>query len=594
MRAFLRQIGLTATILVLAVSPLSPRRVGRAQTARQLPGEIQADQTPPDITITGGFAQVTGIGDFNGDGVDDFLVKYERWIGEASSLVFFKFGIIFGKRGASLPVTINLVTDEPDLALTTKLKPPLAYSDISTRGDINGDGIDDIILEQVLSEQVNQTGQTSFKVFLGSPEFRPGSVDLDALPSSLTVISGWSGVFNSLVEGAADVNGDGAKDLLLSINGSYVNYSAAILLGPFAPGATIDLRSQPPDILIEATNRTDVISGSFLADVNGDGNSDLLIRRSRFDGPTGLYLTVLDIVFGASDWKAGKVVSLATQTPDATVVAGFNYSVIQIGDVNGDGIADILTGVPTYYGEPAPPAWFTGSVNIFFGSPSLRGSVSQPDMVIAGLPVPAGFRPVSYGPLGDHLGESIAVSDVNGDGVPDILIGAPGVTTNDKGRVRYTSRAYLIIGSAETKRGTVIQTVRSQQDVTISFDATASGFGRRIASGDFNGDGIRDVLVASDAVAYVYFSGPLRPAVISSAQYKSGAAALSILGTDFTGAARVEINGLTVDRDVAFDAEQGKLVMQGSRSELNLHDGKNQVVVIRKGVRSNAVKIKMK
>ena len=62
MRAFLRQIGLTATILVLAVSPLSPRRVGRAQTARQLPGEIQADQTPPDITITGGFAQVTGIG----------------------------------------------------------------------------------------------------------------------------------------------------------------------------------------------------------------------------------------------------------------------------------------------------------------------------------------------------------------------------------------------------------------------------------------------------------------------------------------------------------------------------------------------------
>lgn len=55
-----------------------------AQTARQLPSRIEADQTPADITITGGFLQVAGTGDFNGDGVDDFLVKYERSVGETA------------------------------------------------------------------------------------------------------------------------------------------------------------------------------------------------------------------------------------------------------------------------------------------------------------------------------------------------------------------------------------------------------------------------------------------------------------------------------------------------------------------------------
>jgi hypothetical protein len=308
----------------------------------------------------------------------------------------------------------------------------------------------------------------------------------------------------------------------------------------------------------------------------------------------GLYFTALDVVFGASAWQPGTEISLTERLADATIIAGLDFPVVEFGDVNGDGADDILIGLPTYYGEPAPPSWFTGNVNIYLGSTALHGQISQPDVVISGLPVPQPLHPIFQTTLGDHLGESMTVSDVNGDGLPDLLIGAPGITSNAHGKVLYMSRAYLIIGSPEIKSGATIETARSQQDATISFDAKTSSFGRRVASGDFNGDGIGDLLVAYEGTAYVYFSGPLRAPEITSAKYRANANELAITGKDITGAARVEINGVVIDRSVAFDAEQGKLIVQGTPAELNLRAGKNQVVVLRQGARSNAIKIKVK
>src|SRR5215216_6316491 len=92
--------------------------ITKAKTSRQLPTRIQAGETPADITIAGGPSQVVGTGDFNGDGADDFLVNYQRAVGDLGATVFLKFGIIFGKRNQGQPTTINLASDEPDLSLT--------------------------------------------------------------------------------------------------------------------------------------------------------------------------------------------------------------------------------------------------------------------------------------------------------------------------------------------------------------------------------------------------------------------------------------------------------------------------------------------
>jgi hypothetical protein len=93
---------------------------------------------------------------------------------------------------------------------------------------------------------------------------------------------------------------------------------------------------------------------------------------------------------------------------------------------------------------------------------------------------------------------------------------------------------------------------------------------------------------------YVYFGAPLRPPQITQAKYRSGAEELTVTGTDFTGAAHVEINGVSIDREVTFRPDQNQLVLHGSRAQLNLQDSKNQITVIRKGARSNTNKVKMK
>jgi len=563
-----------------------------SQTVRQLPTRIRVEDNPADITILGGLSRVVGSGDFNGDGVEDFLVEYRKLISEdTGTIVFIRFGMIFGKRNQPMPVKIDASTDEPDLSLTTSVKGILGTSSIAKLGDLNDDGIDDLVLSQQVFGEIGKPGDRVFKILFGSQRFQPGVIDLDVLQPDLKIIVDRS-VSATEIAGVADVNGDGAKDLVIAENAYYQNFALPILSGPFASGQTIDLNSQQPDAIIRANNRSDRIAGAYLADVNGDGLTDMLINKSGFESRLGLPFTMLDTVFGSPDLKGGVEVSLSDGQAGASVLVGSPFA-IATGDVNGDGIDDILAGEPTYSGEPAPPAWFSGSVGIIFGSHSMRGTVNRTDEFIFGIPPPNPFHPIYQTTLGDHLGESIAVSDINGDGAPDILIGAPGLTSDKKGRVTNLGRVHVILGSTDIKSGAQINTAQSQQDITISFDSDASGVGRQIGSGDFNGDGVSDILVASSSSVYVFFGGPLRAPEITKAKYRSGSSEVSIFGTDFTGLTRVEINGLVVDRQVSFDPDTNKLLLNGTRSELNLHDGKNQVAVIRKGSRSNTVKLKM-
>jgi len=564
-----------------------------SQSVRQLPTRIRVEDTPADITIIGGVSRIVGSGDFNGDCVEDFLVEYRKLISEdTGTVVFIKFGMIFGKRNQTTPVKIDTSKDEPDLSLTTSVKGILGTFSIAKLGDLNDDGIDDLVLSQQLFGEIGKPGDRVFKILFGSQRFQSGVIDLDGLQPDLKIIAD-RGVSATGIAGVADVDGDGVRDILLTENAYYTDFALPILAGPFTTGQAIDLNSQQPDAIIRANNRYDRVTGAYLADVNGDALTDMLINRSRIDSRIGLSSTVLDTVFGSPDLKGGVEISLSDGHAGAEVAVGSDPSAIATGDVNGDGIDDILVGEPTYNGEPAPPPWFSGSVTIIFGSQSMRGTVNRTDEFILGIPPPNPFYPIYQTTLGDRLGASLAVTDVNGDGAPDILVGAPGLTSDKKGRVTNLSRVHVILGSTEIKSGAQIDTAQSQQDITISFDSEASGFGRQIGSGDFNGDGVSDILVASYSAVYVFFGGPLRAPEITKAKYRSGLSEVSIFGTDFTGSTRVEINGLVVDRPVSFDPDTNKLFLNGTRLELNLQDGKNQVAVIRKGSRSNTVKVKM-
>lgn len=579
--------------------------ISRAASARQLSTRVNAQETPADITITGGPSRILANGDFNGDGADDFLAEYNTQEGNPAVVTFQKFGLIFGKRSQTGVTTIDLTRDEPDVSLTTEVKGTTGISRIAKLGDLNGDGIDDLALTQTHPDEKAARGAPLLKVFFGSRQLKAGVLDLDALRPDLTIIPDLRNLsYSEEMLGVADLNADGINDLVLADNDNYFFFAIPILFGPFDSGETIDLKSRKPDVVISAWNSRETIKASdvLLCDVNGDGITDVVLKKSRFDEPFDQMRildvsnpTKVDVVLGSPNLRRGEILLLQGEG-DATISTGTNPSVFAAGDINGDGIDDIVCG-DSGANQFSYSGWASGQVYVVFGGPKPPdgpGCCPLADIIIVGRPMPEGFKPVSGISLGDRLAASIAVSDIDGDGIADILIGAPGLTLDASGQAAPLNRAHVILGSRGLRRGAYIQLGREQQDITISFDAKTAGVGKVVRCGDFNGDGVSDMLVGNDTTSYVFFGGAVRPPVIARAKYASARAELSISGSEFTGSARVEVNGVISNRLVTYDPENGSLSLNAGFSELNLQEGKNRVAVIRNGVRSNTVKIKVR
>ena len=90
----------------------------------------------------------------------------------------------------------------------------------------------------------------------------------------------------------------------------------------------------------------------------------------------------------------------------------------------------------------------------------------------------------------------------------------------------------------------------------------------------------------------VVLGGPVAPPEITKAKFQADSSELVITGANFNGSIQVEINGVLLERKASFDASTGRLTIEGSKRQLNLHSGKNELTLIRRGSRSNTVKVK--
>ncbi|MCX8519781.1 MAG: integrin alpha, partial [Methylophilaceae bacterium] len=320
---------------------------------------------------------------------------------------------------------------------------PISYglNTVAALGDINGDGFDDFATCHV---EVDISSNPTRYVIFGKKDL--SSIDLGAIAAGTGgfIINGGLTVLATIAS-AGDVNGDGLGDIIVG-NAPLINAEMAsyVIFGKTNP-ANVDLNAViagTGGFAITSPSRQDTAwAVSSAGDFNGDGLSDILIGATGTAAGNSSDRSIVDgkvfVIFGRTDTAPVRISNITSGT-GGFVISGptithtdinqsnyTGFSISAAGDVNGDGLADIIigaTGESSAGGNPAlvPRQTGAGNAYVVFGTNS-RSNINL-DAVANGT---GGFL-IRGESINDHAGYNVnAAGDINGDGLADLLVGAP-------------------------------------------------------------------------------------------------------------------------------------------------------------------------
>lgn len=353
-----------------------------------------------------------------------------------------------------------------------------------TTSDLDNDGIADL----VISAQFDGAGGVHsgcVYVFFGV-EAPATFHDTDARFANIKIMGASAGDRFGASVATGDVNGDGKDDLVVGaprVNTSAENSGAVyVFFGPLPESGT--LTAHQADVVIRNMGvlKDDWFGCSVaVGDVDGDGIGDLLAgARGRELDPTE-EIPVESV--GAAYLFYGSTSLSNTLASQANVILLGDEENDQFGnacllvDIDGDDRAEVI--VAGFLANPVvpPKKYDAGAVYVFLSSaPITSGRASSASLVLSGE------QPY------DELGSSLGHGDVDGDGIQDLVVGAPG----SQALGSEAGRAYLFLGSAQpTTRNA------AQADAIYSGQQANADFGRAVTCADFDGDGYDDVAVGA-------------------------------------------------------------------------------------------------
>ena len=175
---------------------------------------------------------------------------------------------------------------------------------------------------------------------------------------------------------------------------------------------------------------------------------------------------------------------------------------IAFGDIDNDGFADLASGAPLDEPPGVDLMDNRGALHVYFGKSSFAGTSSTPDLIIYGEEGCTGTGcALNNNDKSDVLGKGVTMGDVNDDGKPDLVVSALRAKAvaggGDAGRV---GKIYIFFNRSRAGWNSINGQSAAQADVTIIGDQHQGDIGIHLATGDFDKDGIRDLLAGAAAV----------------------------------------------------------------------------------------------
>ncbi len=466
---------------------------------------------------------VSGAGDVNGDGLADVIVgaPEERVNGRVFSGRSY---VVFGKTSTTRVNLLDVRAGVGGFVIngsTTRLWPS-GYS-VSDAGDVNGDGLGDLIVGAWGADVGTISLAGKSLVVFGKTD--TSAVDLWQVSNGVGgfAIAGieYNDRSGISVSGAGDVNGDGFDDLIVgaffadAYSGEcYVVFGKAshetVLLSDVALGTG-------GFIIIAATVGAGIgYSVSGAGDVNGDGLADAIVNSFPWLGVGGPPVTACQsVVFGKRDTAVVELSEVAAgiggfvinREPDS----GCGLSASDAGDVNGDGLDDVIIGSSV-----------TDRAYVVYGRTG-TAAVNLEDIVLG----EGGFA--IGGPEANQAGWSVSgAGDVNRDGLADVIVGAPFMgegAVSDEGAVLAEGHSYVVYGKTGSEAVNLSSVYIGEGGFAMIGITPVDASGWSVSgAGDVNGDGYDDVVIGAWAAghvageSYVVFSPAAPPPPVDTDQ----------------------------------------------------------------------------